>query len=93
MSSLSRTQVITHKRFANTVGLVESSYLFEESNVKTKNKFSDGSRDRTEEIRCALTFLQFIENKIINKQVFCISSMDIKEIDHFAEFMTLYMPK
>lgn len=46
-------------------------------------------QDLTEEIRTTLTFLQFIENKIINKQVYRVSSLDMKEIDNFAELMSL----
>lgn len=55
-----------------------------------KNK-NDNDRDRTAEIRAALSFLQFIENKIINKQVYKINSLDMKDIENFSEFMSLHI--
>lgn len=61
--------------------------------MKNKNKFKDNDIDTTEGIRTALSFLQFIENKILNKQVFGISSLEVKNINHFSEFMTLYLRK
>jgi hypothetical protein len=43
--------------------------------------------DRTEAIRLTLTFLQFLENKIISKQVYHLSSIDMKEIPDFDKFI------
>lgn len=49
--------------------------------------------DMTAEIRAMLSFLQFIENKIIKKRVHNISSLDMQEIDGFSKFMSLYVRK
>jgi hypothetical protein len=47
--------------------------------------------DKTEQIRSALYFLQFIENKIIKKQIFNLNNQDLNEIDGFSRFISLHM--
>lgn len=47
--------------------------------------------DKTEQIRTALYFLQFIENKIIKKQVFNLSAQDVGEIRGFPRFIALHL--
>lgn len=52
----------------------------------------NGEPDKmTERIRSTLYFLQFIENKIIKKQVYNLSSQDFEGINGFSEFMALYL--
>lgn len=56
--------------------------------MKTK-RFEE--EDKTEQIRTALYFLQFIENKIIKKQVYHLSNQDMPEIRGWPKFMALYL--
>lgn len=52
----------------------------------------NGEPDKmTERIRSTLYFLQFIENKIIKKQVYNLSSQDFEGINGFSEFMALHL--
>ena len=50
----------------------------------------DGAPDkRTERIRSILYFLQFIENKIIQRQAYL--NQDLEDCNGFARFMTSYL--
>lgn len=49
--------------------------------------------DRTEQIRSTLSFLLFIETKLINKQPYGIASLNMSEIDGFNKYMMLFMPE
>lgn len=56
--------------------------------MKLKHK---GEHDKTEKIRSILYFLQFIENKIIKKQVYHLSSQDAEDINGFSKFMAMHL--
>lgn len=59
-----------------------------------KNKSRCSKEDtRTAQIRATLSFLMFIETKLINKQPYRLASLNMTEIDGFSNYMMLYMPE
>jgi len=52
-----------------------------------ENLLNDREQDKTEAIRATLYFLQFIENKIICKQVYKLTSYDMPEVVGFQRFI------
>ena len=51
----------------------------------------EGTCHETERIRSILYFLQFIENKIIKKQVYHLTNQDLEGINGFSKFMALHL--
>jgi hypothetical protein len=56
-----------------------------------KIDFDDTESDNTERIRSVLYFLQFIENKILQRRIYYLNNQDLEEIDGFSKFMALHM--
>jgi hypothetical protein len=56
-----------------------------------KNAFVEDEDKKTDGIRCALTFLQFLETKILNSRKSTIDSQDVPEIAGFKEFVDQYI--
>jgi len=54
-------------------------------------KKSNNEEDKTEAVRTTLFFLQFLENKIVNKPIFRLNTLDHGEIKGFQRFIVEYL--